>query len=49
MKNITQIRGRGAGLSKSIMAIANAQAATKVIDATALAYEELNKQCGINP
>ena len=31
------------------MAVAKAEAATKVIDATAAAYEELNKQCGINP
>jgi len=31
------------------MAIANAEAATKVIDATANAYLELNLQCKINP
>lgn len=48
-KQITQIRGQGSGEAKIINAHAASQAAAQVIDATATAYQQLDRTCGFNP
>lgn len=48
-KNITQIRGFSAGLSKKILANASSEAAQMVINATTQAYKTLDTTTGFNP
>ena len=48
-KEITQIRGGGAGAAKLIQANAAAESAKLVIAATADAYGQLREECGFTP
>ena len=48
-KNITEVKGRGSGQAKIIMAQATSEASQMVIEKTADAYKELNDKCQFNP